>query len=89
MLRFCGFDLELLVDVVVIRREWPVICGARDEQAAGELIVQVKDEPADLAWLCAPVSERALLTVLAGQLARRRRAPQRYRHRRTGDRAGR
>jgi hypothetical protein len=66
MLRFCGFDLELLVDDVISREEWPALCEAHDEAGAHWLIVQVDANQDHPAWLCAPVSQRAIRAVLDG-----------------------
>jgi hypothetical protein len=66
MMRFCGYDLELLVDNVVRRDVWPTVCQARDPGGGRWLIVQIVGEPNDPAWLCAPVSEHALQAVLLG-----------------------
>ncbi len=71
MLRFCGFDLELLVDDVISRQEGPVLCEAHDEAGARWLIVQVDDDEDHRAWLCAPVSPRCLRAVLDGQASPR------------------
>ena len=65
MLTFCGFDLELFVDDVLNRRDWPTLCCAHDPTGNQWLIVQVDDDPAHLAWLCAPASERAMKGVSA------------------------
>jgi hypothetical protein len=67
VLRFCGFHLELFVDEVVTREEWPTLCRARDFVGDRWLIVQIDDDLRHQAWLCAPVSERALRTVLEGR----------------------
>lgn len=67
MLRFCGFDLELLVDDVISREDWPALCEAHDEAGAHWLIVQVDGDRDHPAWLCAPVSVRAIRAVLDGQ----------------------
>jgi hypothetical protein len=69
MLRFCGFDLELFVDEVLDRRDWPTLCCAHDITGNQWLIVQVDDDPGHLAWLCAPVSERAMRAVRDGHCA--------------------
>jgi hypothetical protein len=67
MLMFCGFDLELSVEAVLARDRCPTLCRARDLSGGHWLIVQVDDDPAHLAWLCAPVSVRALQAVVAGE----------------------
>ena len=70
MLRFCGFDLELVVEDLLppeARGGWPVVYSARDGDGNSWLIVQVDDDPLHMAWLCAPISERALVAVVAGR----------------------
>jgi hypothetical protein len=69
MLIFFGFDLELVVERVVTRRAGPATCCARDFAGGRWLIVQVDDDPAHLAWVCAPVSERAMQAVVDGHAA--------------------
>jgi hypothetical protein len=66
MLRFCGFDLELVVDKVRVRTDWPSICCARDLTGAPWLIVHTDDNPAHLTWMCAEVSERAMQAIVDG-----------------------
>lgn len=67
MLRFCGFDLELLVDDVISRDQWPALCEAHDRAGTHWLIVQVEKDQDHPAWLCAPVSPRAIRAVMDGQ----------------------
>ena len=70
MLRFCGFDLELVVEDLLppeARGGWPVVYSARDGDGNRWLIVQGDDDPLHTAWLCAPISERALVAVVAGR----------------------
>jgi hypothetical protein len=72
MLRFCGFDLELQVEDVLpteAKGHWPVVHSARDEGGSSWLIVQVDDDPLHPTRLCAPISERALQTVVEGRRA--------------------
>jgi hypothetical protein len=71
MLTFCGFDIELFVEAVVARRDGPSLCCARDSTGAQWLIVQVDDDPSHLAWLCVPVSERAMQAIVTGRAALR------------------
>jgi hypothetical protein len=66
MLRFCGFDLELVVDEVLVRTDWPSICCARDSAGAQWLIVQTDDNPTHLTWMCAQVSELAMRAIVDG-----------------------
>jgi hypothetical protein len=67
MLTFCGFDLELAVEAVLARDGCPALCRARDLRGGHWLILQVDDDPAHLAWLCAPLSERAIQAVACGE----------------------
>jgi hypothetical protein len=67
MLKFLGFDLELSVEFVVSRAEWPDVYCARDFVGERWIIVQVDDDPARLAWLCAPASDRAVQAIVNGQ----------------------
>jgi hypothetical protein len=71
MLTFCGFDIELHVDAVLARRSGPSLCCASDSTGARWLIVKVDDDPFHLAWLCVPVSERAMQAVATGRAAAR------------------
>jgi hypothetical protein len=65
---FFGFELELVVDAVLVRDDrGSRVCSAHDGTAQPWLIVKVSDEPEDLAWLCVPVSERAIEAVLTGR----------------------
>src|SRR5436309_81490 len=67
MLRFCGFDLELIVQAVLSADQVPALYCARDFTGRQWLIAQVDDDPAHLAWLCAPISERAMRAIVNGQ----------------------
>ncbi len=67
MLRFCGFDLDLTVETMLIRRDWPSLCAGRDFAGGQWLIALVDDDPAHLVWLCAPVSERGMRAVADGR----------------------
>ena len=71
MVRFCGYELELLVDAILTRREGPSLCAAHDDRGGRWLIVQVDSDPAHLAWVCAPLSARALRAVVEGQASAR------------------
>jgi hypothetical protein len=66
MLRVCGFDLELVVDEVVVRTDWPSICCARDFAGVQRLIVQTDDNPTHLTWMCVQVSELAMRAIVDG-----------------------
>ena len=70
MLRFCGFDRELVVEDLLppeARGGWPVVYSARDGDGSRWLIVQVDNNPLHLSWLCAPIGERALRAVMQGR----------------------
>jgi hypothetical protein len=70
MMRFCGSDLELVVEEMLpaeARGGWPVVYSARDGDRSCWLIVQVDDDPLHLDWLCAPITERALHAVVEGR----------------------
>lgn len=69
MFTFCGFDPELVVEDVLDRGDWPTLCCARDLCGNEWLIVLVDDDAAHLAWMCAPVSERAMRAVRDGHSA--------------------
>jgi len=80
MLTFYGHEIELLVEKVLVRNNGPSLCCAWDETAHRWLIVRVDADPDHLAWLCVPVSERAMAAV-----ASRRAAPRdAIRHSATG-----
>jgi hypothetical protein len=66
MLRFFGFHLELFVEEVLDGGEGPTLCHARDFTGGQWLIVQTDDDPVHLAWMCAPVSARAMQAVRDG-----------------------
>jgi hypothetical protein len=70
MLRFCGFDLELLVDEVLDPGE-AVVRSASDSTGERWLIVQVDRDPDHLVWVCAPISSRALHAVTSGRASAR------------------
>ena len=67
MLIFFGFEIELFVDEVLARRDAPTLCCARDSTGRQWLIVEVDEDPVHLAWLCVPVSERAMKAVVSGR----------------------
>lgn len=71
MLIFCGFEIELVIDGVVARQDGPTLCCARDSAGDRWLIVEVDDDPVHLAWLCVPVSERAMDAIASGRAAAR------------------
>lgn len=69
MLTFCGSDIELVVEEVLERQDGPVLCRARDFEGGRWLIGQVDDDPAHLAWICVPISDRAMQAVVTGRSA--------------------
>jgi hypothetical protein len=71
MLTFYGHEIELFVEKVLDRNNGPVLCRARDGTAHQWLIVRVDADPEHLAWLCVPVSERAMAAVADGHAAPR------------------
>jgi hypothetical protein len=65
---FFGFEIELVVEAVLVKDDRGTrVCSAHDDAAQQWLIVKVSDEPDDLAWLCVPVSERAIKAVVTGR----------------------
>jgi hypothetical protein len=81
MLRFCGFDLELVIDSVLERRgDQPAVCAATDPADQLWLIVEAAHREPDLSWLCAPVSSRVMELVSDGRAS----AIDAVRHSRTG-----
>jgi hypothetical protein len=71
MLTFCGFDIELFIEAVIARQDGPSLCCGRDASGSRWLVVEVDDDPLHLAWLCVPVSERAMHAVVTGRAALR------------------
>jgi hypothetical protein len=70
MLRFCGSDLELVVEGMLppeARGGWPAVYSALDGDGRHWLVVQVDDNPLHLDWLCAPITDRALQAVVEGR----------------------
>jgi len=65
MLIFCGFGIELVVEGVLARDDGPRFCRARDWTGHQWLIVTADEDPDHLAWLCVPVSERAMEAVVS------------------------
>jgi hypothetical protein len=63
MLMFCGSDLELAVDRVVVRRDSPALCCAHDAYGQGWIIVQVDEDRRHLSWCCAPVTAQSIEAV--------------------------
>jgi hypothetical protein len=65
---FFGFEIELDVEAILVKDERGTrVCSAHDCTSQQWLIVKVSDEPNDLAWLCVPVSERAIEAVMTGR----------------------
>jgi hypothetical protein len=71
MLVFCGFEIELFVEGILARVDGPQVCVARDWNTHRWLIVNVDQDPDHLAWLCVPVSERAIDAIVSGRAAPR------------------
>jgi hypothetical protein len=71
MLIFCGFDIELYVEQILVRDSGPRLCCARDCTAQQWLIVKVAEDPDRLAWLCVPLSGRAMQAILEGRATSR------------------
>jgi hypothetical protein len=70
MLRFCGFDVELVVDEVLCRRsDDPVVCAATDDSGQRWLILETDHREMQLSWLCAPASPKVVDLVASGQAA--------------------
>jgi hypothetical protein len=67
MLMFCGFNIELSVERVLVWDDGVGLCRARDWSSQQFLIVRVDKDPDHLAWLCVPVSERAMEAVVSGR----------------------
>ena len=67
MLRFLGYDLQLTVDTILAVERGPCLFTARDVDGLSWLVAQVGYEPSHLAWLSAPVSDRAAEAVLTGK----------------------
>src|SRR5579859_570522 len=65
MLRFFVYQLELNVEEVLAGENGPALCTARDANGQPWIIAQVGYDPARLAWLCAPTSDRAAQAVTA------------------------
>jgi hypothetical protein len=70
MLRFCGFDIELIVDEI-LRREGdePAVCSAVDQGGQRWLIVEGARRGSDVSWFCAPASRRVIDLVATGRAA--------------------
>jgi hypothetical protein len=64
MLRFLGSDIELIVDDVLRRPEGRDLCAAHDSSGQPWIIMQTDTDLSRLSWCCAPVSSRALETVM-------------------------
>jgi hypothetical protein len=69
MLRFCGFDLELVVDLVLQRRsDDALVCSATDPGGQRWLIVESGRQDDNVhTWLCAPASPRVVELVESGR----------------------
>ena len=68
MLKFCGFELELNVDGILQRTgDHLTVLSATDFHAEPWLIVEAGSDDHETAWVCAPVSRRAIELVAAGR----------------------
>jgi hypothetical protein len=68
MLRFCGFELELIVDSVLQRTgDEPAVCSAVDQGGQHWLIVEGAHRGSDISWFCAPASRLAIDLVASGR----------------------
>lgn len=65
-MRFFGYDLELTIETVLAAGSAPSLFTASDPAGAGWLVAQVGFERSQLAWLCAPMSDRAARAVVDG-----------------------
>ena len=68
MLKFCGFDLELNVDGILQRTgDHLAVLSATNFHAEPWLIVEANSDDHETAWVCAPVSRRAIDLVATGR----------------------
>jgi hypothetical protein len=68
VLKFCGFDLELDVDGILLRTgDHLTVLSATNFHAEPWLIVEASSDDRETAWVCAPVSRRAIELVTAGR----------------------
>lgn len=67
MLRFCGFDLELEVQVSLGDSAGSAVYAATDATGDHWLIVESPSEANELCWICTPVSARVVDLVAAGR----------------------
>lgn len=68
MLKFCGFDLELNVDGILQRTgDHLTVLSASNFHAEPWLIVEAGSDDHETAWVCAPVSRRAIELVTSGR----------------------
>jgi hypothetical protein len=75
MLMFRGSELGLQVERVITRLSAPSLCTATDRAADYWPVIEVDDELAQLALVCAQVSDRAVGATMAGPALARDAAP--------------
>ena len=69
MMRFYGYELELLAGEILGEVEGVSVRAGADIGGGHWLIVRVDRDPEQLVWVCAPVSVRALHEVASGHAA--------------------
>jgi hypothetical protein len=70
VVRFCGSDLDLVVEEMLpaeARGGWTAVFSALDWDGRHWLIVRMDDNPLHLDWLCAAITDRALQAVVEGR----------------------
>jgi hypothetical protein len=72
MLKFCGFDLELTVDAVLQHDcDQPAVFSASDLDGNHWLILEADGNDREMAWICAPASDRMVELVGTGKATAR------------------
>jgi hypothetical protein len=69
MMKFYGYELELLAGEILGEVDGVVVRSAADFCGGHWLIVRVDRDPDQLVWICAQVSGRALQAVASGYAA--------------------
>jgi hypothetical protein len=68
MLKFCGFDLELTVEAVLQHDcDQPAVFSASDLDGNHWLILEADGNDREMAWICAPASDRVVDLVATGR----------------------
>lgn len=68
MLKFCGFDLELTVETVLQHDcDQPAVFSASDSDGNRWLILEATENDREMAWICAPASDKTVELVGAGK----------------------